>query len=37
MGLIDVDGVEGKGAKSGSTAWGFKGDFGEADLYGGGA
>jgi len=37
MGLVDVDGVEGKGAKSRGTAWGFEGDFSEADFDGSGA
>jgi len=34
---LDVDGVEGKGGKSRSTARGFEGDFSEADFDGGGA
>lgn len=37
MGFVDVDGVEGKGAKSRSTARRFEGDFSEADFDGCGA
>ena len=37
MGFVDVDGVEGKGGKSRSTARGFKADLSEADFDGSGA